>query len=95
MAGCAGPPKGADVIPASATTIASGQNMVSTLAPAAGTVYVYDATDNRVLYVGVVNGGDKVVVDPGAGVITINSVTVGQPHLPGDHEYMIKFNKSE
>jgi hypothetical protein len=93
MTGCAPAQHGADAIPASAQTLTSGQNGLVTATPtAAGTIYVYDATSNRVLYVGAVNSGDKVVVDPGASVITINAVTVTEAHLFNDHQYMIKFN---
>jgi hypothetical protein len=91
--GCAPTQHGADAIPAEAQTLSSGQDGLVTATPSvAGTIYVYDATSNRVLYVGAVNNGDKVVVDPGASVVTINAVTVTEAHLFSDHEYMINFD---
>jgi hypothetical protein len=93
MAGCSTPARGEEAIPPSAQVLSSGQNGLITAKPnVAGTVYVYDASANRLIYSGLVEGGDKVVVDPGAGLITVNTVTVSEPHLFTDHQYMIKFD---
>jgi hypothetical protein len=93
MVGCA-PQRGAEAVPPSAQLLASGENGMLTATPqVAGTVYVYDATSNRLIYSGQVQAGDKIVVDPGASLVTINAVTVSEPHLFADHEYMIKFSQ--
>jgi hypothetical protein len=57
----------------------------------AGTVYVSDASSNRVIYSGAMNGGDKIVVDPRSNVMTINAATVGNVQLLNGHEYTIRF----
>jgi hypothetical protein len=93
MSGCSTPARGEQAIPPSAQVLSSGQNGLVTATPnVAGTAYVYDASSNRLIYSGLVESGDKIVVDPGASLITINAVTVSEPHLFTDHEYMIKFD---
>jgi hypothetical protein len=93
IAGCSSAQQRQEAIPASAQLVGDGKNELISATPAvAGKVYVYDASTNEVIYTGSLQSGDKIVVDPGAGLITINAVTVSEPSLFNDHEYMIKFD---
>ena len=50
-----------DAVPASATELTAGTQQISAVAPKDGTVYVYDISADKPLYVGSVN---KVALEP-------------------------------
>lgn len=89
-AGCAA--RGEMAIPSTAQVLASGNGRLEATPTREGTVYVYDATDNRIIYSGTIHGGDRVIVDPNNNLVTVNGNTVTEPHLHGDHQYKIEFD---
>lgn len=90
LSGCAGNPPG---VPASAVHHATGAHPAWTTAHA-GTAYVFDATDHRLIYQAHLNVDQDVSVDPIANQITVDGVPVQVNTLRRDHSYQIYFNRS-
>jgi hypothetical protein len=85
-----------DAVPASATELSAGTNEVTATAPKDGTVYVYDITANRPLYVGNVNKGDSIRVDAKGDKLFLNDkIITKRDDLRDSHRYKIFFDRSE
>ena len=85
-----------DAVPASASELSAGTENISATAPKAGTVYVYDITANKPLYVGNVNKGDVIKVDAKQNELFLNEkVITKRDDLPNSHRYKIFFDRSE
>jgi hypothetical protein len=57
-----------------------------------GTIWIQDATANKVIYSGKVRADANVVVDPRADAVTVNDIQVkNAPHLNPDHTYKLFF----
>ena len=85
-----------DEIPASATELTSGTEHITATAPAAGTMYLWDQSANRMLYVGKVDRGDNVRVDAKQNKIYINDrVMTKRDDLTNDHHYKAFFERSD
>jgi hypothetical protein len=63
-------------IPATASVVSSGNDRVTYTAPSDGTIWVYDAGSDRIVYSGALHMNQSVVVDPQANQITIDGRVV-------------------
>ena len=63
-------------VPANARMLGQGSEQVRVTAPTDGTLYVYDATDRRVIWSGPSRAQANVVIDPAADAVTINDQQV-------------------
>ena len=66
-------------------------------APQDGSVYVVDDWHNRLVYSGPVRRGDRVVVDPGAGTLTVGGKDVagGRKLTDADHSIYLEAGTPE
>ncbi|HEX8911356.1 MAG TPA: hypothetical protein VF796_03275 [Humisphaera sp.] len=85
-------------VPSAASKVAGsdGGSRVQWVSDRAGTLYVADATDGRVLWSGPVRQSATVVVDPAAGAITVNDQQVpssgpDKPRLDAKHGHALYF----
>jgi hypothetical protein len=88
FAGAAGGCRGrAAGVPEGAKFVKATKRRNTFSAPHDGTVYVVDDWYNRLVYSGPVKQGDEVVVDPGAGLVSVGGkdVTGGRKLTDGDH----------
>jgi CO dehydrogenase/acetyl-CoA synthase delta subunit len=79
-------------IPASAAQASEGTRIVSATATQDGDVYIYDASDNKMIYSGKVQHGEVVQVDAEKNVVMLNGKTLTERDLPNDHHYKIFFD---
>ena len=85
-----------DAVPASAAELSAGTQDISATAPKDGTVYVYDITSNKPLYVGNVNQGDTIRVDAKQDKLFLNDKLITKrDDLRDSHRYKIFFDRSE
>ena len=83
-------------VPAAATELSAGTEEVTGTAPRDGTVYIYDITANKPLYVGNVSRGDTIKVDAKHDKLFLNDKLVTQrDDLRNSHRYKIFFDRSE
>ena len=88
--GCRGRAEG---VPEGAKFEKVSKRRIAYTAPQDGTVYVVDDWDNQLLYSGPVRQGDEVVVDPGAGVLSVAGKEVSPQRKlhSGDHSiYLLR-----
>jgi hypothetical protein len=84
--------RGIDEIPTSASRVDEGNGPRLTYSPRRdGTLYVYDADDDRVVYSGGVRADDRFSLDP-ADRATVNGRTVLGTNLNPNHRYRIYFD---
>ena len=95
LVGVAGCRNDRDTIPADATMISSGSEEVTAVAPNDGTVYVFDDTSNRTVYVGRVRKGDSVRVDAKDDKVMFDGKTAVERELWDDHRYQVFFDRDE
>jgi hypothetical protein len=89
--GCASDSHPHDV-PAGALLNTEGTGRLVFTAPAAGTVYVYDDTGERLLYSGQVTPGQRVVLDPSENRIDLDNRKVSEQSLGTENKYQIYFD---
>ncbi len=82
-----------DTVPSSALKVGESQKILSYAAPSNGRVYVYDATDNRILYAGDVMKGDMVSLDADKNRVTVDDKLVFEKGLNGSHIHRIYFDQ--
>jgi hypothetical protein len=80
-----------DSVGANATLAASGNHVLTYMAPQSGVVTVQDARSDDVVYSGRINKGESVVVDTEHDDITIGGRIVTQKHLDSLHEHRVFF----
>jgi hypothetical protein len=82
-------------VPISATLRAEGNgDKVSAAAdPGGGTAYVYDATDNKLVWSGEVHSGQTVAVSARDDNITVDGRVVHQKDIHPGHKYRIFFDR--
>jgi hypothetical protein len=84
--------RGIDEIPTSASRVDEGNGPRLTYSPRRdGTLYVYDADDDRLVYSGGVRADDRFSLDP-ADRATVNGRTVLGTNLNPNHRYRIYFD---
>ena len=84
--GCRGRAPG---VPGDAKFIKATRRRNTFAAPHDGTVYVVDDWYNRLVYSGPVKQGEEVVVDPGAGVLTVGGKDVAGGRKVSDVDHSI------
>ena len=85
--------RGIDEIPTSANRVDEGSGPRLTYSPRRdGTIYVYDADDDRVIYSGGVRADDRFAMDPADNRATVNNRTVLGAKLNPNHRYRIYFD---
>ena len=86
------PRRGMDEIPTSAKRVDEGDSARLTYSPSrAGTLYVYDADDDRLIYSGGVRADDRFAMDPADDRATVNGRTVLGSDLKPNHRYRLYF----
>ncbi len=99
MAGCAnGGDGGKDpgaIVPAAAKRVGNrAKTAIRYVATARGTVYVYDASDRRLVYTLQVNANDEVVLQPAKRAIALNQLVISRPKMVPEHIYRLYFLKA-
>jgi hypothetical protein len=90
----AGRSRGLDEVPTTATRVDEGDAARPTYSPTRdGTVYVYDADDDRVIFSTRVRRDERFVLDPDANRATIDGRTVLGTGLSARHRYRIYFDR--
>lgn len=82
-----------DRLPRDARNVATGTGQVSYRARDRGRVYVYDADDQRVLFVRDIRDGQEIVVDPENDRVLIDGKKVYDNNLERKHTHRIYFEK--
>lgn len=81
-----------DQLPRDAKRLVRGSGDLTTeRATAAGTFYVYDEEDRRVMYSRDIKRGDKLQIFPRTGVISLNEKRIDTVRLSRDHRHGIYF----
>jgi hypothetical protein len=89
LAGCA--PERHEVVPSSALVGAEGNERLTFTSDGPGTIYIFDQTDNKLLYSGDLTGRRQVVVDPDSNQITVDGHLVQDKTLRGGNHRRIFF----
>jgi hypothetical protein len=89
MAGCADHPS---EVPLDGDKVAEGNQKLLYKAPQAGTIFVYESPDNRLIYRGRVKKGDTVELSTSDDRITINDKTVMEKGLGNGRSYKMFFD---
>jgi hypothetical protein len=81
-------------VPASAImrSEGNGDSVSATADPGGGTVYVYDATDQKMIYSGEIHSGQVVTVSSKDDNVTIDGRVVQQKGIHAGHKYRIFFD---
>ncbi len=90
LAGCT--PERHEVIPSTATVGAEGNDRLTFTSDGPGMIYIYDQTDNKLLYSARVPGRRQVVVDPDTNQITVDGQLVQEKTLRGGNQRKIFFH---
>lgn len=86
---------GMEEIPAAAEAVDTGEGTRLEYEPTRdGVIYVYDADDDRVVYVGRIRDRERFRLDPDAGRGVINSRTVFRSELNPRHRYRLYFDRA-
>ncbi len=80
-------------VPASAMVGSEGDGQLSYLTGAGGTAYVYDATDDKLLWSSPVARGQTITLDPVKNLITVDGKTVQEKLLHNGHKHRIFFER--
>ena len=91
MAGCADHPS---EVPPDGVKVAEGNQKLLYKAPEAGTIFVYESPDNRLIYRGAVKKGDTTELNTSDDRITINGKTVMEKGLGNGRNYRMFFDPS-
>jgi hypothetical protein len=84
VTGCA--PERHEVVPSSALLGAEGNQRLTFTSDGPGTIYIYDQSDDKLLYSGHVPGRRQIAVDPERNEITVDGVLVQDKSLrPGNN----------
>jgi hypothetical protein len=92
--GCA--PERPESVPADARSIAKqkGSNPINFTAPQAGTIFVYDRSNKKMVYSGRLVQGDTVEIDPKRNNIRMDGRVVLEQQLRDLHEYQVWFDEA-
>jgi hypothetical protein len=78
-------------VPAGSVQVDESRGEMNYQADHTGEAYVYDATDDRLVYERPITQGDRLIVDPQANRITLNDSSTGNHKLDPNHVYRIYF----
>jgi hypothetical protein len=81
-------------IPPTARMVTEGTTNVTATAPHDGTVYVFDDTSNKMVYIGKVDKGDTVSVDAKDDQVLLGAKPAVQRELWDTHRYQVYFDES-
>jgi hypothetical protein len=81
-------------IPADAMMMSEGTGSVSARPSHDGTVYVYDASADRIVYQGKVEKGQLVRLDTETRKLTLDGDTLTEKGIDGGHRHKIYFDRS-
>ena len=85
---------GLNDVPTTATRVDEGDSARLSYSPAReGTLYVYDALDDRVIFSSPVRAGERFVLDPDANRATVDGRTVLGTGLNPRHQYRLYFDR--
>jgi hypothetical protein len=93
LTGCAGDQS--NLLQPTGNLIVEGQSPVTMKAPENGQLTVYDITDQRTIWTGVVRKGDSLVMDPMNKQLTLNGLACNTNDLKGGHELKIMFDRTD
>lgn len=79
-------------VPGGATILDQGKGPLKATARESGTVYLYDADDQRVVWSGNISRGQEFAVDPDADRAVIDSEPVYRQNLERNHTHRIYFS---
>jgi hypothetical protein len=80
-------------IPTGAAQVTEGNDHLSYTAAHDGTVYLYDKTDGKLLYTGMMSKGQRIEVDSGQeNHVLIDGKVVQTKTLMGGHDYRVFFD---
>jgi hypothetical protein len=87
--------RGMDEIPADAVAVDRGNGAdLRYEAPGDGAVYVFDEDDDRVVYIGRLQGRERFVFDPADDRATVDGKTVLRSDLNPRHRYRLYFDRA-
>ena len=89
MAGCADHPS---EVPPDGVKVAEGNQKLLYKAPEAGTIFVFESPDNRLIYRGEIKKGDSVELNTNDDRISVNGKTVMEKGLGTGHNYKMFFD---
>ncbi|MGH7214770.1 MAG: hypothetical protein ACREIT_08400 [Tepidisphaeraceae bacterium] len=81
-----------DAIPPDAMTVTEGQTELAYVAPESGRFYVFNASDNRMIFVGDVERNQRIMVDNRQNKITVDGRVVAEPNLDDGHKLKVFFD---
>lgn len=82
------------VIPSTAIMMNDAHGDITVAAPHDGTVYVYDKSNDQLVYSGKVNRDDVIRLDEQTGNIDVNDRIVAGKSLDSDHDHQIYFDRT-
>jgi hypothetical protein len=89
-----GDARGTESIPSRADRVAEGTDQRLTYtAPTDGTLYVYDASDKKLLFSGPLYRNEEFLLNPTGNVIDVNGRKAGTYNLHTDHRYELYFDR--
>jgi hypothetical protein len=93
VGGCA--PERPGSVPADARSVAkqSGQNPINFTAPADGTIFVYDRSNQKMVYSGRLRQGDTLEVDSRRNQVRLDGRVINEGKLRDLHEYQVWFDQ--
>jgi len=89
LMGCADHPS---EVPADGVKVAEGNSKLLYKAPEAGTIFIYESPDNRLVYRGAIRKGDTVELNAKDDRITVNGKTVMEQGINTGHTYKMFFD---
>ena len=89
LMGCADHPS---EVPADGVKVAEGNQKLLYKSPQAGTIFIYESSDNRLVYRGAIRKGDTVELNAKDDRITVNGKTVMEQGINTGHTYKMFFD---
>jgi len=89
IGGCADHPS---EVPADGVKVAEGNTELLYKAPEAGTIFIYESPDNRLVYRSAIRRGDTVKLNAKDDRITVNGKTVMEQGINTGHTYKMFFD---
>jgi hypothetical protein len=94
VTGCAASGSHPNDVPGTAMLRSEGTGRIVDTAPDNGTVYVYDNSEDRMIYSGTVMSGQRVTVNPKDDRIDVDDRKVSDQTLPNGDSYRIYFDRN-
>jgi hypothetical protein len=82
-------------IPAAAMMVQEGATRLAYTTDRAGTLYVHDKKENRLVYSGEADGVREIIVDPVRNEVTVDGELVQDKNLVRGHTHTIYFEPSD